>query len=54
MIVLADHVGKRILCNEFSQKVTEIRELAAGQAASRQRLDDLFRSMLHRAFAGEL
>jgi type I restriction enzyme S subunit len=39
---------------EFTERVTEIRELEAKQAASRQRLDALFESMLHRAFRGEL
>ena len=39
---------------EFGSKVTEIRMMQADQAASRQRLDDLSQSMLHRAFAGEL
>lgn len=38
----------------FAARVAEIRELEAGQAASRQRLDALFQSMLHRAFNGEL
>jgi type I restriction enzyme S subunit len=38
----------------FVNRVTEFREMEAGQAASRQRLDDLFQSMLHRAFSGEL
>jgi len=42
------------LQNEFAQRVTEIRELEAAQAASRQRLDALFQSMLHRAFQGDL
>jgi len=39
---------------EFAKRVTEIRELEAKQAASRQRLESLFQSMLHRAFNGEL
>ncbi len=39
---------------EFAQRVAEIRELEAAQAASRQRLESLFQSMLHRAFNGEL
>ena len=43
-----------LLQKEFAQRVSEIRELEAKQAASRQRLDDLFQSMLHRAFSGEL
>jgi hypothetical protein len=37
-----------------AQRVTEIRKLEAVQAASRQRLEALFQSMLHRAFQGEL
>ncbi len=40
--------------NEFSKRVNEIREMEVAQSASRQRLDDLFQSMLHRAFSGEL
>lgn len=36
------------------QRAKEIRELEAGQATSRTRLDALFQSMLHRAFNGEL
>jgi type I restriction enzyme, S subunit len=42
------------LQKEFAQRVTEIRELEAAQAASQQRLEALFQSMLHRAFNGEL
>ena len=42
------------LQKEFAQRVSEIRELEANQAASRRRLDDLFQSTLHRAFNGEL
>ena len=42
------------LQKEFAERVTEIRALAAAQAASRQRLDNLFQSMLHQAFNGEL
>jgi type I restriction enzyme S subunit len=38
----------------FAERVTEIRELESKQAASRERLDALFQSMLHRAFRGEL
>jgi len=38
----------------FAASVTQIRELEVNQAASRRRLDELFRSMLHRAFNGEL
>jgi type I restriction enzyme S subunit len=42
------------LQKKFAQRVTEIRELEAGQATSRTRLDALFQSMLHRAFNGDL
>lgn len=42
------------LQKEFAQRVTEIRELEAGQSASRQRLEALFQFLLHRAFKGEL
>lgn len=42
------------LQNEFARRVTEIRELQAEQAVNRRRLNDLFQSMLHRAFNGEL
>jgi type I restriction enzyme, S subunit len=42
------------LQKEFAKGVTEIRELEAKQAASRERLDALFQSMLHRAFRGDL
>lgn len=38
----------------FAARVADIRELEAAQAASRKRLDDLFQSLLHRAFQGEL
>jgi type I restriction enzyme S subunit len=40
--------------HEFAARVTELRFMEAEQAASRHRLDDLFQSMLHRAFEGEL
>ncbi len=42
------------LQKEFAQRVTEIRDLESAQAASRRRLEDLFQSLLHRAFNGEL
>jgi hypothetical protein len=42
------------LQKEFAKRVTEIRELEAEQAKSREKLDLLFQSMLHRAFTGEL
>jgi len=39
---------------EFAKRVTEFQEMEARQDTSRRRLDDLFRSMLHRAFTGDL
>jgi HsdM N-terminal domain len=42
------------LQREFSARVSEIRALEAQQVASGKQLDDLFQSMLHRAFNGEL
>jgi type I restriction enzyme S subunit len=42
------------LQKEFAARVSDIRAMQAEQAASRRRLDDLFQSMLHRAFQGEL
>lgn len=39
---------------EFASRVSEIRAMQSEQAASRRRLDDLFQSMLHRAFQGDL
>ena len=42
------------LQRKFAARVVEVRALEAQQAASRRRLDELFQSMLHRAFTGEL
>ena len=42
------------LQEEFAARASEIRVLQAEQATSRRRLDDLFQSLLHRAFKGEL
>ena len=39
---------------DFAMRVAEVRSLEARQAASGRRLDDLFQSLLHRAFQGEL
>lgn len=39
---------------EFAQRVLEIREMEAAQAASRHHLEALFQSLLHRAFNGDL
>ena len=45
---------KVLLQEEFAARVGEIRVMQADQSASRKRLDDLFQSMLHRAFEEEL
>ncbi|MGB4069850.1 MAG: restriction endonuclease subunit S [Nitrospira sp.] len=42
------------LQREFAARVSDIRAMQAEQAASRRRMADLFHSMLHRAFQGEL
>lgn len=42
------------LQKEFAARVSEIRAMQTEQAASRRRLENLFQSMLHRAFKGEL
>jgi type I restriction enzyme, S subunit len=38
----------------FAQRMSEVQELEATQAASHRRLDDLFESLRHSAFNGEL
>jgi restriction endonuclease S subunit len=38
----------------FAARVAEVRAMEAEQAKSRRRLDDLFQSLLHSAFGGEL
>lgn len=42
------------LQQEFDRRVNEIRAFEAAQTASRRRTEDLFQSMLHKAFNGEL
>lgn len=42
------------LQRKFAELVQEIHQMEAEQTASRRRSEDLFQSMLHRAFAGEL
>ena len=42
------------LQEEFAKHISEVRELEIQQTTARQQLDDLFKSMLHRAFSGEL
>lgn len=39
---------------EFAQRITEIRQLKTAQTDSRLRLENLFQSLLHRAFNGQL
>jgi type I restriction enzyme S subunit len=39
---------------EFAKRLTVIRRLQGAQASSRRRLEDLFQSLLYRAFRGEL
>lgn len=43
-----------ILQREFTDRIAEIRTFEDAQMASRQRLDNLFQSLLHRAFRGKL
>jgi type I restriction enzyme S subunit len=47
------HLPPLSLQNEFAARVAEIRAMETQQAASWRRLDDLFASLLHRAFNGE-
>lgn len=42
------------LQRDFAARIAGIRVMESGQAASRRRLDDLFQSLLHRAFRGDL
>ncbi len=42
------------LQTDFAARITEIHVLEAAQSTSRQRINDLFQSLLHRAFRGEL
>ena len=42
------------LQKEFARRMKEVRELGAEQTKSRKRIDELFQSMLHRAFNGDL
>lgn len=43
-----------LLQKESAARVSEIRAMQAEQATSRRGMDDLFQSMLHRAFQGDL
>jgi len=42
------------LQREFAARVVGVQAMEANQVSSRRRLDDLFQSLLHRAFRGEL
>ena len=42
------------LQRQFATYLAEVRAMEAQQAASRRRIDDLFQSLLDRAFKGEL
>ena len=42
------------LQKQFTEYVTQIRQIESTQSESRARLDDAFQSLLHRAFNGEL
>ncbi|MEN6582081.1 MAG: pentapeptide repeat-containing protein [Armatimonadota bacterium] len=48
------HIPPRPLQRQFAAHVTEIRAIQDQQAKSREELDALFESLLHRALAGEL
>lgn len=48
------HVPPIELQQAFAAEVAEIRTMETEQAASRHRLNDLFQSLLHRAFQGDL
>lgn len=52
LLALQMPVPPLTLQQEFAVRVAEIRAMEAQQAASRRRLDDLFASLLHRAFQG--
>ena len=54
MVNIRIYVPPLTLQSTFASRVAEVRELEAAQVASRQRLDDLSQSLLHRAFQGEL
>lgn len=56
---MQEYSTERSRMAQFSQYlisvlVTEIHAMQVEQTASRRRLDELFQSMLHRAFQGEL
>lgn len=50
---LDDSLSLLSLLKKFFQRGAEIREMEVAQAVNRRRLEDLFQSMLHKAFVGE-
>ena len=54
MVKIKMYLPPLTLQKVFADRVKEIRELESKQTTSRVRLDDLFQSMLHRAFSGDL
>ncbi len=48
------HIPPIAMQEEFAAEVAQIQELETAQAASRRRLYELFQSLLHRAFHGDL
>jgi type I restriction enzyme S subunit len=42
------------LQRNFAARVADMRSIGSKQSKSRRRLDDLFQSLLHRAFIGEV
>lgn len=51
---MSDGYARITSCLLAPTRVAQVREMEAKQAESRRRLDDLFYSLLHRAFEGEL
>jgi type I restriction enzyme S subunit len=54
LLTLPIEVPPLPLQDAFALRVAEIREVEVRQAASRRRLEELFHSLVHRAFSGEL
>lgn len=54
LMALPVEVPSLRLQEQFAKRVADVRVMQAEQAKSREKLDALFQSMLHRAFAGQL
>jgi len=54
MVKIKMYLPPLLLQNQFAERVTKIRELQSGQTATCHHFDNLFKSMLHRAFNGGL